>query len=263
VVKVQKLVITLILTAVWLTGHTQTIFTIDNAQPSSSKRLQVVNHTYYRIGYSNDKKVSAWVAYILTKDMVESKAVKRKQNFVKDKSVKHSAVSSDYSNSGYDRGHLCPAADMAWSADAMNSTFLMTNISPQKPAFNQKKWKMLEEKVRMWAKNNDSIMVIAGAILDTCNYGTIGKNDVLVPCRFYKIVIDISYPTYKAAAFIMDNTNEQKPLASYVVSISDIEKATGLDFFPSLKADSTIREIEKDTMNVHQNELIFEDITDK
>jgi endonuclease G len=72
---------------------------------------------------------------------------------------------SDYTNSGFDRGHLAPAGDMKWSETAMDESFLMSNISPQKPAFNRGIWKKLEEKIRSWAIENDSIIVVTGLFL--------------------------------------------------------------------------------------------------
>ncbi|MDR1847859.1 MAG: DNA/RNA non-specific endonuclease [Bacteroidales bacterium] len=243
-VKIQKL--TLILFFLSFNGHTQTVFTIDNVQPASKQRLEVIDHTYFRLGYSPKHKNSAWVAYILTKEMANTKKAERAKTFKKDKSVSNSALSNDYKGSGYDRGHLCPAGDMAWNEEAMNTTFLMSNISPQMPELNRKKWKKLEEKVRLWAIENDSLLVITGAVLDSCGMGTIGKGKVFVPCRFYKIVIDISYPTYKAVAFIMDNANLNKDIFTYAVRIADVEAVTQLDFFPSLSSNSLIRKLEKE-----------------
>ncbi|MDR0790571.1 MAG: DNA/RNA non-specific endonuclease [Bacteroidales bacterium] len=247
-VKVPKLVLTLVLFCLNFNLYSQkSIFSLDNAQPASSQKLEVIDHTYFRLGYNAKHKNSSWVAYILTKQMVSTKNVERAKSFKKDKSVSVSALSTDYNNSGYDRGHLCPAADMAWKEEAMKTTFLMSNISPQMPQFNRGKWKALEEKVRSWAADNDSIIVITGAILDNCSKGKIGKNKVSVPCRFYKIVIDISYPTYKAIAFVMDNDNLDNDIFTYVVSISDIELATSLDFFPAFKSNSTITDLEHST----------------
>jgi endonuclease G len=233
------------------TLYSQNIFTLDNAQPYSKISLEYVDHTYFRIGFNAEKLQSSWVLYLLTKQMVSNKKVERSTKFIKDNSVSKSALSSDYTKSGYDRGHLCPAADMAWDAAAMKATFLMSNISPQKPQFNRGKWKALEEKVREWAMNNDSIIVITGAILDTCNLGVTGKNKVVIPCRFYKIIIDISYPTFKSIAFIMENDNLKADIFTYSVSIKEIENATGLNFFPNFDNNSTIAEIESSN-NVFQ-----------
>jgi endonuclease G len=243
--KVQKLTLILALFCLNLNLFSQkSIFTLGNAQPTSKQKLEIIDHTYFRLGYDVKHKNSSWVAYLLTKQMVSNKNVERAKTFKKDNSVSLSALPSDYTKSGYDRGHLCPAADMAWNEEAMKTTFLMSNISPQTPKFNRGKWKALEEKVRSWAVENDSIIVITGAILDSCSKGKIGKNKVSVPCRFYKIVIDISYPTYKAIAFIMSNEDLNNDIFTYAVSISDIESATSLDFFPTFKSNSTITTLE-------------------
>ena len=71
------------------------------------------------------------------------------------------AYLEDYRGSGYDRGHLAPAEDFEWSAEAMSDSFFMSNMSPQDPSFNRGIWKRLENRVRTWALENDGIYVVA------------------------------------------------------------------------------------------------------
>lgn len=208
------------------------------------KKLEVADHKYYKLGYWDEHKQSVWVAYLLTKEMVEEKNAKRTNRFRIDNTLSNkSASSSDYTHSGYDRGHLCPSADMRFSQKAQDMTFLMSNISPQLHSFNAGKWKKLEEKVRQWAIENDSIIVITGPILDSI-IGRIGKNNVSIPYSFYKIIIDVSYPDYKAIAFIMPNQKLDRNLEYYSMSIRDLEKKTGLNFFPRLWWNSSISKLE-------------------
>ena len=209
-----------------------------------SRKLEVVDHKYYRLGYFEKHEQSAWVAYLLTKEMVSKTKAIRKNRFIIDKKISTlSATSADYTKSGYDRGHICPAADMSFSQDAQDITFLMSNMSPQIHSFNAGKWKQLEEKVRHWAKENDSIIVIAGPILDSI-IGKIGKNNVSIPYSFYKIIIDISYPDYKAIGFIMKNEKLSEDLLYYSMSIREIEERTGLNFFPKYDNDSLVQNLE-------------------
>ena len=94
----------------------------------------------------------AWVIYRLTKQQALTKAAKRDDNFKEDPSVPTgSATLADYRRSGYDRGHLAPAADMAYSRQTMEDSFFMSNMSPQRPAFNRGIWKDLEAQVRDFA----------------------------------------------------------------------------------------------------------------
>ena len=88
----------------------------------------------------------------IPKNQFHQKKFKRKNDFRIDPVVKTvSATPADYRNSGYDRGHLCPAGDMAFSEIAMSESFYMSNISPQVPSFNRGIWKTLEQKVRDWS----------------------------------------------------------------------------------------------------------------
>lgn len=230
------------------------VLSLDNSIPiyyNSNKKgrkevlkLEVIDHKYYKIGYWDKHKQSAWVAYLLTREMVEGKKATRSNKFRMDKKLSTRPISSsDYTKSGYDRGHICPSADMSFSQDAQDMTFLMSNISPQLHSFNAGKWKQLEEKVRYWAKENDSIIVIAGPILDSI-IGKIGKNNVSIPYSFYKIIIDISYPDFKAIGFIMRNEKLSEDLIYYSVSIREIERRTGLDFFPKFNDNCAVQELE-------------------
>ena len=231
-----------------------TILCLENAIPTYhyktssgkevSRKLEVVDHKYFRLGYYEKHEQSAWVAYLLTKEMVSENNAVRKNRFIIDNKISTlSAISSDYAKSGYDRGHICPAADMSFSQDAQDRTFLMSNMSPQTHSFNAGKWKQLEEKVRQLAKENDSIIVIAGPILDSI-IGKIGKNNVSIPYSFYKIIIDISYPDFKAIGFIMKNEKLSEDLVYYSMSIREIEERTGLNFFPKYDKDSLVQNLE-------------------
>lgn len=230
------------------------VLSLDNSIPicyNSNKKgkkevlkLEVIDHKYYKIGYWDKHKQSAWVAYLLTREMVEGKKATRSNKFRMDKKLSTRSISSsDYTKSGYDRGHICPSADMSFSQDAQDMTFLMSNISPQLHSFNAGKWKQLEEKVRQWAIENDSIIVISGPILDSIK-GKIGKNNISVPYSFYKIIIDISYPDYKAIGFIMPNKKLDQNLYYYSLTIRQVEEAIGMDFFPNLSRNKLISELE-------------------
>ena len=110
----------------------------------------------------------------------------RSDNFRKDPHVStESATLSDYKGSGYDRGHIIPAADMKWSPDAMSASFFMSNMSPQDPSFNRGIWKKLEEQVGKWALENSEIYIVTGPVLTDGPYQTIGVNKVAVPKYYY------------------------------------------------------------------------------
>ena len=115
---------------------------------------EIVRHTYYTLSFNSRHKQANWVYYTLELEGKE-RVAERTDRFREDKKVPSgSAKPSDYIKSGYDRGHLCPAADMAHSAEAMEETFLMSNISPQLPVFNRGIWKSLEKLVRFFLQSS-------------------------------------------------------------------------------------------------------------
>jgi len=157
----------------------------------------------------------------------------RGNNFRPDPSVPDgSAQLSDYNKSGYDRGHLCPAGDMTFNAQAMSETFYLSNMSPQVPAFNRGIWKSLETLVREWAEEDDSIYIVTGGILSESK-GIIGIDRVTVPTKFYKVIYDLTGEK-KMIAFILPNEKGIKQLSEYVVTVDSVHEVTGIDFFSCL-----------------------------
>jgi endonuclease G len=220
--------------------------TLSQLEPKSKTSLTRLNHKYYVIGYNNSNCEASYVCYLLTRKMVNNKKYSRgKLTFKRDYLLSCCySTNTDYKKKGFDKGHLCPADDMSWSSDAMAETFYLSNVCPQNPQLNRGKWKSLEEKVRYWADENDSILIITGPIF-TKDIGSIGKHQVKIPNKFYKIIIDISYPTYKAIAFIMDNSFQEKDISSYSTSIKQVEKLSHLNFFPTFDKDEFIQGLEK------------------
>src|SRR5664279_5324976 len=198
----------------------------------TSTTHEIVKHTYYTLSFSKKDEQAEWVAYLLTRSMLTGQS-ERGNNFIPDPSVPNgSAQLSDYSKSGYDRGHLCPAGDMTFNAEAMSETFYLSNMSPQVPAFNRGIWKSLETLVREWAEEDDSIFIVTGGILSESK-GSIGIDRVTVPSRFYKVIYDLT-DEKKMIAFILPNEKGMKPLQDYVVIVDSTQKVTGIDFFPCL-----------------------------
>lgn len=199
--------------------------------PSPAK--DIIRHTYYTLSYNETYEQANWVYYSLTDSMILNSGEERSNNFKMDKLVATiSAKSSDYTKSGYDRGHLCPAGDMGFNQVAMEESFFMSNISPQVPDFNRGIWKDLETTVRKWAVNERHIYVVTGPVFKN-DKGSIGKEEVLVPGYYFKIIFD---PTDKPKmiAFVLPNEKSTRPIADYVVSTDEVEQLTGFDFFSQL-----------------------------
>ncbi|OQY39359.1 MAG: hypothetical protein B6226_02050 [Candidatus Cloacimonetes bacterium 4572_65] len=210
------------------------------------KNGKLVEHKAYSVDYNESHEQADWVFYELTKKEVKSKIIKRKDKFKRDPSSSiSSATPADYKKSGYDRGHLCPAAANRWSQVAMDESFYMSNMSPQKAELNRYIWKDLESQVRDWAVDFGKVYVATGPILKDGFSHKIGKNQVSVPKYYYKVVADLSGPEIKGVGFIFVNGQNNGELKHYSCTIDAVEERTGLDFFSKLP-DSVEREIESD-----------------
>ncbi len=194
---------------------------------------EIIKHKHYILSYSEKFEQAQWVAYELNASEAIS-SFKRDDNFRPDPNVKTgSADLNDYKGSGYDRGHLAPAADMGFSEAAMSESFYMSNMSPQSPSFNRGIWKKLETQVRNWAKAYDKIYVVTGSILKP-DLPTIGKNRVAVPEKYYKIIFREKIGQSNMIAFLLANKKSEQPLSSFVVSVDQLERLTGINFFRQL-----------------------------
>jgi DNA/RNA endonuclease G, NUC1 len=193
----------------------------------------LVRHKYYTLSYNEKYEQANWVYYVLTDSMVIAGGQERTNKFKVDELVPTgSAKSSDYTKSGYDRGHLCPAADMDFNRVAMEESFFMSNVSPQAPDFNRGIWKDLEIQVRDWAKQKHKLYVVTGPVFSD-NKGTIGQDNVLVPGYFYKVLYDdTTHP--EIIAFVLPNRKSDRPLSDFAVSVDELERITGFDFFSEL-----------------------------
>ena len=212
--------------------------------PKILKTDQIIHHSNYTLNYSEQHEQAEWVAYSLTSSQVYG-SVGRTNDFRSDPNVKTGSASlPDYKGSGYDRGHLAPAGDMKSTYTAMSESFYMSNMSPQVPGFNRGIWKKLEGTVRNWAMDNKKVYITTGAVL-TASYPTIGINKVSIPEFYYKVVLDYEQPEIKGIGFILLNQKSDKSLQSYAVSIDEVERFTGIDFFHSLP-DNIEEKIESD-----------------
>ena len=194
----------------------------------------LIDRPGYALGYIEYHEQAAFVIYKLTAREALTKEAQRTNRFRSDPEIPTgSATTADYHRSGYDRGHLAPAADMAFSVQTMADSFFMSNMSPQKPAFNRGIWKRLEEQVRQIAIREKAIYVVTGPILPKKKTVTIGANQVTVPTHYYKVIFDLT-PPRKMIGFILPNEGSDRPLEDFAVTVDVVEKATGLNFFSAL-----------------------------
>ena len=189
----------------------------------------------YLLSHDPARKTPVWVAEHLTREKA-GKGVQRSDDFRADADLEQGkrAELSDYRSSGYDRGHMAPAADMAWDEQAMSESFYLSNMVPQVGVgMNRGIWMELEKKVRNWVQERGELYVYSGPIYLGSDTETIGANKVAVPGFLYKIVLD---PRQKnTLALIMPNRKlRTEDLPNYLVSVREVEKETGLRFFSAL-----------------------------
>lgn len=187
----------------------------------------------FLIGYNTKNKDPYWVAYHLTKSHVENPIYPRTNNFVPDPDfdANKQASVSDYANSGYDRGHMDPAADNQWGKKAEDFSFYFSNIVPQNHACNAGIWATLEQDVRTWTSLRGNLYVVTGPIFSS-NPKTIGSG-VVIADSLYKVIYD--QDTDEVISFIIPDKNiDSSKLPLYLASVTDVEKATGITFLPNL-----------------------------
>ena len=213
--------------------------------PGFTNDQAVIYREFYTLEYAELYEQARWVAYELTREEVMGDT-SRKDSFKSDNLIPTgSAALSDYAGSGYDRGHLAPAADMKMSAKSMSESFYLSNMSPQDPGFNRGIWSELEACVRTWAYENETVLVVTGPVLVREDYPVIGKNAVSIPEYYYKVILDITGAEKKGIGFLLPNKKALSPLQSFAMSIDVIEELVEIDFFPGVE-DSVENVLERD-----------------
>jgi endonuclease G len=202
-------------------------------EPRHNNDSTYVKHFAYSLSYNEATEQASWVAYKL--DSLElASNFKRKNLFYIDTLVlTGTATNVDYKNSGYDRGHLAPAADMVWNEQAMNESFFYSNISPQLPSFNRGIWRTLEIELRKLALKYGSLYITCGPVFQDTD-SAIGENKVVIPTHFYKTVLVYNSEIKQSIGFIFPHKKCIGEIFDYAVTVDSIENITGLDLYHKL-----------------------------
>ncbi len=194
----------------------------------------LIEHTGYIVSFNSTTNLANYVVWTLTADRLVPAVTRNMARFEADNALpyQHRVNYKDYSGSGYDRGHLCPAADNTWRLQAMLDCFLMSNICPQKHVLNDGVWNDLEQACRRWAYQGDTLHIIAGPIV-SAEHDYIGQEHcVAVPQKFFKVILRRHNGTDMALAFLFSNDNTNRRIPDHVISINEAQKITRLRFFP-------------------------------
>lgn len=209
-----------------------------------------VDYTGFRVGFNAGKHVPNYVAWELTAERTEGAYSRKGVPFQADADVDGCAVTADYRRSGFDRGHMAPAADMKWDSVAMIQCHYLTNIAPQAQQLNTGAWNRLENLCRKWARRYGRIFIVAGPVLTDSLTRHIGRTGVVVPDRYFKVVVAPDAQPPMGIGFMMPNAYVEGGVQQTAMSIDNVEAITGLDFFSALP-DSVEADVEAQT-SFHQ-----------
>lgn len=197
---------------------------------------QFLNRKAYMVSYNSSTKCPNWVAWHLTAEHADGN-IARTNDYREDMDVPSPrATNEDYKGSVWSRGHLCPAGDNKWDEKAMSESNLLTNICPQHASLNSGLWNVIERDCRKWAKKYGDVYIVCGPIYLNKEHETIGINKLVVPEAFFKVILCLKDKP-QAIGFIVRNNEGTKKKDQYVNTIDEVERITGIDFFPSLPDD--------------------------
>lgn len=259
---------------IWLISFFLWGFTFVNKQQNTQLEIPSIStdeiltiHSGYTTSYNHQYHIPNWVAYELHPSELNG-INERSDKFLPDPLIKPATCnSSDYTKSGYDRGHLAPAGDMTWSESAMKESFYMSNICPQSPPLNRGIWKDLESAIRDYVKfKQHPLFIITGPVISKNNaqfknwlYGSIGKTHrVAVPNFFFKAVLD-TVGIDKSVAYIIPNSPPQVTFQSYKsmhgghanfrITVDSLERVLNRNLFPRISSKLGNSESPNKTVN--------------
>lgn len=192
----------------------------------------------YALAFDVTAKVPLWVVENLTRERSLIFDKGRRRPFTQDPDLPPgtSPRNEDFLGGLYDKGHMAPAEDSDWDAEASRETYYLSNVAPMVGRkLNRTLWKRLEEEVRNWAQCSNQLYVVTGPVLpaDLARAQRIGPSRLVVPTHFYKVVYQPA--TRRAAAFLVPNAEQVgKDFERFATSVDEVERRTGLDFLAAL-----------------------------
>lgn len=203
------------------------------AEKTGKSNQLILKRMAYSLSYDPELLIPNWVAWQLTAEHVDGN-IERDHTYYEDEEVPQPrATNEDYRGSGWSRGHMCPAGDNKWDEVAMRESNLLTNICPQHASLNSGLWNVIERDCRKWAKKYGELYIVCGPVLLNREHETIGPNKVVVPEAFFKVILRLK-PEPTAIGFVVRNNEGTKKKDQYINTVDEVERITGIDFFPSL-----------------------------
>ena len=190
----------------------------------------------YSLSYNQNTLCPNWVAWHLTAEHIDGDCQRDYAYYEDDDVPFPKATNADYRKSGWSGGHMCPAGDNKWDTVAMRQSNLLTNICPQHASLNSGVWNVIERDCRKWAKKYGDVYIACGPIFLNKEHETIGINKVVVQEAFFKVILRLS-PQPAAIGYIIRNNEGKKKRDQFVNTVDEVERITGMDFFPALPDD--------------------------
>ena len=211
------------------------LLNIDIPLPLKGVSEQILYRKNYIVSYNKDYKIPNWVAWHLTAEQTDGDIKRPGNAWHEDTDVPMPrATREDYRGTSWTHGHMCPAGDNKWDSEAMYETFLLTNCCPQHGKLNSGVWNEIERSCRRWAERFGDVYIICGPILLRQEHETIGENHVVVPEAFFKVVACLNDTHTKGIGFVCRNSAGKQKKDLHVNSIREVERITGMTFFPHL-----------------------------
>ncbi|XP_063159405.1 nuclease EXOG, mitochondrial [Candoia aspera] len=221
---------------------------------------QIRYYTNHALSYDQAKRVPRWVIEHISKCKTSGSADRKHCKFKPDPNIPStfSAMNEDYIGSGWSRGHMAPAGDNKYSPEAMAETFYLSNIVPQNYENNAGFWNRVEMYCRDLTERFEDVWIVSGPLtlpqLDEDGkkkvvYQVIGKDDVAVPSHLYKVILarrsEVPKDPLVLGAFVIPNNpiGFEHQLQEFQVGIEDLEKMSGLVFFPEVNKAKDVRNI--------------------
>ncbi|XP_070247693.1 nuclease EXOG, mitochondrial isoform X1 [Myotis yumanensis] len=217
-------------------------------------------YTNHALSYDQSKRVPRWVLEHISKSKIMGAADRRNCKFKPDPNIPptFSALNQDYIGSGWSRGHMAPAGNNKFSSKAMAETFYLSNIVPQNFDNNAGYWNRIEMYCRELTERFEDVWIVSGPLTlpqtgsdgkKIVSYQVIGEDNVAVPSHLYKVILARRSPEstepLALGAFVVPNEaiGFQPQLSEFQVSLQDLERLSGLVFFPHLDRTNGIRNI--------------------
>jgi endonuclease G, mitochondrial len=206
----------------------------------------LIERTQYALSYDRDRGIPNWSSWHLGASDLGS-ATRYSGNFITDTGLPtgwNRVTHNDYTNSGYDRGHMTPSADRTASDGDNQATFLLTNIVPQSPTLNQGLWAIVEGHARDLVGQGNELYIISGG---SGTLGTLANGTLTIPAATWKVMLvlpaadgdDVARVTPQTSVIAVwtpnDATTQGKAWTDYTTTVACVQQRTGLNFFAAVE----------------------------